>query len=72
MVTIVDDFSRYIWTYMIATKTQVPFILHNYFNMIENQYNKCVKKVRTDNGTEFVGQRSVEIFNSKEIVHKKS
>ncbi|KAG8639530.1 hypothetical protein MANES_14G152301v8 [Manihot esculenta] len=48
--TIVDDYSRFTWTYMLNSKTQVPSVLTHFLAHIENQFKTHVKAVRTDNG----------------------
>ncbi|KAK2405521.1 putative mitochondrial protein [Trifolium repens] len=52
-LTIVDDFSRAVWIYLLVDKKEVSRTLMNFFTMIERQYNKQVKIFRSDNGTEF-------------------
>ena len=52
-LTIVDDFSRAVWIYLLAEKHEVVKVMHNFFAMTERQFGKQVKIVRGDNGTEF-------------------
>ncbi|XP_056697354.1 uncharacterized protein [Spinacia oleracea] len=52
-LTIVDDFSRGVWVYLISNKTKVESIFLNFIAMIKRQFNKVLKVVRSDNGTEF-------------------
>ena len=52
-MTIVDDFSRAVWIYLLADKREVEKSVHNFFAMTERQFGKQVKIVRSDNGTEF-------------------
>lgn len=53
-LTIVDDCSRAVWIYLLIDKTEVTQTLINFFSMVERQFNKQIKTVRSDNGTEFV------------------
>jgi hypothetical protein len=53
-LTIVDDCSRAVWIFLLVDKKQVSKTLTNFFAMVERQYNKRVKMVRSDNGTEFI------------------
>ncbi|GJT43032.1 retrovirus-related pol polyprotein from transposon TNT 1-94 [Tanacetum coccineum] len=53
-LTIVDDYSRAVWIYLLKNKTEAPLKLLNFFAMVERQYNKKVKIVRSDNGTEII------------------
>ena len=52
-LTIVDDYSRAIWIFLLIDKKEVSHTLLNFFVMVERQYNKQVKIVWSDNGTEF-------------------
>lgn len=50
-LTIVDDCSRAVWIFLLTDKKQVTKTLTNFFSMIERQFDKRVKTVRSDNGT---------------------
>jgi transposase InsO family protein len=52
-LTIMDDFSRAIWIYLISDKREVSRTLISFFALIERQFDKRVKVMRSDNGTEF-------------------
>lgn len=53
-LTLVDDFSRYTWTFLCASKVQVTTLLHNFLSLVKNQFNHAVKVLRSDNGTDFI------------------
>ncbi|GAA0170061.1 hypothetical protein LIER_24407 [Lithospermum erythrorhizon] len=53
-LTIVDDCSRYTWTYLLSTKSQVFTIFKIFYKMVFTQFGKFIKTIRSDNGTEFV------------------
>ncbi|GJW60856.1 ribonuclease H-like domain-containing protein [Tanacetum coccineum] len=55
-LTIVDDFSRAVWTFLMKSKTDVYENIVNFVNLIYNQFNKRIKVLRSDNGTEFVNK----------------
>lgn len=52
-LTIVDDFSRSVWVYLLIDKTEVTAMFMHFLAMVERQFGKQVKKVQSDNGTEF-------------------
>lgn len=52
-LSIVDDFSRGVWTYLISNKTEVEYMFLNFISMVRRQYDQEIKIVRSDNGTEF-------------------
>jgi hypothetical protein len=53
-LTIVDDFSRAIWIYLLIDKREVSRTLIDFFALVERQFDKKVKMIRSDNGTEFI------------------
>jgi len=57
-MSIVDDYSRCVWIYLLADKKEVPRMLTNFFALVKNQFDKHVKMFRSDNGTEFVGMKN--------------
>lgn len=52
-LTIVDDRSRAVWIYLLNRKNDVASVLKNFIVMINRQFEKNVKVIRSDNGTEF-------------------
>ncbi|GJV37021.1 putative ribonuclease H-like domain-containing protein [Tanacetum coccineum] len=48
-----DDFSRFSWVFLLATKDETSGILKTFITEIENQLDHKVKVIRCDNGTEF-------------------
>ena len=69
-LTIVDDFSRATWTYLLLAKSEVRTILQNLCAYSERQFNKPVKMVRSDNGSDFTCLGS--FFNENGIIHQTS
>ena len=50
-LTIVDDFSRATWVFLMRAKSDVIQIFPDFVKMVENQYNVNVKAVRSDNAS---------------------
>lgn len=44
MLTIVDDFSRVTWIYLLQNKSQVTDIFETFMNMVDNQFGARIKK----------------------------
>nr|KYP34077.1 Retrovirus-related Pol polyprotein from transposon TNT 1-94 [Cajanus cajan] len=65
-----DDFSRAIWIYLISDKREVSRTLLNFFALIERQFGKQIKVLRSDNGTEFTCLRNY--FHEHGIVFQTS
>lgn len=68
-LTIVDDHSRFCWTIMLKSKSEVPTSVQNFISLVEKQFDAKVEIVRTDNGTKFFMPQH---FNSKDIIHQQS
>lgn len=52
-LSIIDDFSRKVWVYVLKNKDQTFEKFKEWKHMVENQTGKRLKKLRTDNGLEF-------------------
>ncbi|GAA0184975.1 hypothetical protein LIER_32263 [Lithospermum erythrorhizon] len=71
-LTIVKDLSRTTWTFLISAKTHVLGIFKYFFTMIQTHFQKVIKCVRTDNGSEFIGAEFVEFLNDKGTLNQKT
>lgn len=69
-LTLVDDYSRSVWTYLMTAKSEVPQLIRNFCAMTERQFEKPVKAFRSDNGTEFMCLTSY--FHEHGIIHQTS
>ena len=69
-MTIVDDYSRAVWTYFLLEKSEVKTVLQNFCTMTYKQFGKHVKIVRSDNGTKFTCLGSY--FREHGVVHQMS
>ena len=69
-LTLVDDHSRAVWTYLMSAKSEVSQLIRNFCAMTERQFGKPVKLFRTDNGTEFMCLSSY--FLEHGILHETS
>lgn len=69
-LTVVDDYSRAVWIYLMLDKSEVKGLLQNFFAMTKNQFGKSVKALRSDNGSEFMAMSAY--FREHEIEHQTS
>ena len=53
-LTIVDDYSRFVWVHLLQLKSKTIVAIKIFLSMIKTQFNSHVKVVRSDNGTEFL------------------
>lgn len=52
-LTIVDDYIRATWVYLMSNKSETLPILQSFIKFITNQFDKRVKKIQSDKGEEF-------------------
>ena len=71
-LTIVDDFTRATWVYLLKSKDEVYDSVLVFFNILINQFSFKIKAVRSDNGTEFLNNRMRQLTESKGILHQTS
>ncbi|GJU18210.1 ribonuclease H-like domain-containing protein [Tanacetum coccineum] len=62
-LTIVDDYSRAVWVYLIKTKDDVFDVFLSFINFMHNQFDVEIKTVRSNNGTEFVNSKMSKVFS---------
>lgn len=72
VLTIVEDHSWTIWTYLLSSKEFVYSVLHSYINMVKTHFKKEIKYVRIDNGSEFVNRKVRDLFQQYGILHQRS
>ncbi|KAJ0587347.1 putative RNA-directed DNA polymerase [Helianthus annuus] len=71
-LVIVDDFSRFTWTYFLHSKDETAGILQDFVKQVEKQFDLPVKVFRSENGTEFRNRELDEFCVSKGIVRQYS
>ena len=68
-LTIVDDATCYTWVFTLRHKSDVISIIPQFFKLVETQYGKTIKKVRSDNAHEL---KFTTFFEQKGVVHQYS
>ena len=71
-LTIVDDFSRVTWLFLLSHKSAVCSFIQTFLKFVQAQFGKRVKVLRTDNGTEFVNSGCHKLFAELGILHQRS
>ncbi|KAJ1519794.1 hypothetical protein ONE63_005047 [Megalurothrips usitatus] len=72
VLTIVDDYSRFVRVYFLATKNQSRDRIKEFVTECETQKGKTLKVFRSDNGGEFVNKNLTAFFKSKGIIQQRS
>jgi transposase InsO family protein len=69
-LVIVDDYSRFTWVSFLQDKSNVFETFMSFAILAQNQFDFYIKKVRSDNGSEFKNARIDEYCDDKGIKHE--
>ena len=77
-VTFIDDYSKCAKIYCIKNKSETAGCSFDYINLVENQFNKRVKKLQCDNRKEylnkeiydFIRQKGIQLLPCRPYVHE--
>nr|GEW16894.1 putative ribonuclease H-like domain-containing protein [Tanacetum cinerariifolium] len=72
ILVIVDDYSRFTWVKRLRSKDETPDFIIKFLKMIQVRLKVPVRRIPTDNGTEFVNQTLREYYEQVGISHKTS
>jgi hypothetical protein len=65
-LVIVDDFSCFTWVFFLQDKSETQGTLKRFLRRAQNEFELKVKKIRSDNGSEF------KIYKSKNFLRRKA
>lgn len=71
-LTIVDDHSRMTWLYLLKLKSDVVVMPRNFIKLIQNQFNRTIKAIRSDNRGGFLNNKCSDLLQYHEIVYQKT
>lgn len=72
ILTFTDDYTRKSFVYLMKNKSEVTQKFKYFKVMVENQTNKKIKILRTDNGTEYVNNELKNYLKECGIIHQKT
>nr|GEV83101.1 Gag-Pol polyprotein [Tanacetum cinerariifolium] len=72
VLVVVDDYSRYTWTYFLRSKDETPEVLIDFLRLVQRGLHAQVRTVRTDKGTKFLNKTLHAFFAAEAIVHQTS
>ncbi|GKC18203.1 retrovirus-related pol polyprotein from transposon TNT 1-94 [Tanacetum coccineum] len=72
ILVIVDDYSRFTWVKCLRSKDEAPDFIIKFLKMIQVRLKVPVRRIRTDNGTEFVNQTLCEYYEKVGISYETS
>nr|GEW26713.1 retrovirus-related Pol polyprotein from transposon TNT 1-94 [Tanacetum cinerariifolium] len=70
VLVIVDDYSKYTWTYFLRSKDETPKVLIDFLRLVQRGFHAQVRIVRTDKGTDFLNQTLHAYFAAEGILHQ--
>lgn len=71
-LTIVDDYSRATWVYLLKDKSEIVNHINNFCKMVATQFETKVNVIRSDNGTKFVSTKVHTFLHDEGILHETS
>lgn len=71
-LTIVDDFSKGTWAYLMHSKQDTLDIIKKFSALVNTQFNSCIKATRTDNASDFFKTKCTLLLSSLGIIHQSS
>ncbi|GKE26511.1 retrovirus-related pol polyprotein from transposon TNT 1-94, partial [Tanacetum coccineum] len=72
ILVIVNDYSRFTWVKCLRSKDEAPDFIIKFLKMIQVRIKVPVRRIRTDNGTEFVNQTLCEYYEKVGISNETS
>ena len=66
-LTIIDDYSRFVWVFLMQSKAETQSHLKNFVANVERQFETKVKVIRPDNGAEFIMR---QFYDDTGIAHQ--
>ena len=68
-LVIIDDYSRFTWVFFVYNKSEVQGKVKTFIRRAQREFGLPIKKVRSDNGTEF-RNTDIEEFLDEGIKHE--
>jgi transposase InsO family protein len=68
-LVIMDDYSHFTWVFFLQEKSQTQDTLKGFLRRAQNEFGLRIKKIRSDNGTEFKNSQ-IEGFLEEGIKHE--
>ena len=69
-LVIVDDFSKFSWTYFLKCKDEAIEIIINHIRQVNNHPDFKVRRIRSDNGTKFKNSVMRSFCEENGIMHE--
>ncbi|KAH9804147.1 hypothetical protein KPL71_002018 [Citrus sinensis] len=71
-MTLIDDYTRKVWVYILKHKSEALLKFKEWLTLIENQTDRKIKRLRTDNRLEYCSKDFDEFCREKGIARHKT
>jgi len=68
-LVIVDDYSRFTWTFFIVTKDETYHVFKNFVKVIQNEKDCSISSIKSNNGREFQNEKFDRFCSKLNIKH---
>jgi transposase InsO family protein len=70
VLVIVDDYSCFTWVFFLHDKSETQEVLKKFLKRAPNEFDANVKKIRSDNGSEFKNTQVEDYLDQEGIKHE--
>jgi transposase InsO family protein len=67
---IIDDYSHFTWVFFLQDKCETQEVLKKFLKRAQNEFVAKVKRIRSDNGTEFKNTQIEDYLDEDDIKHE--
>jgi transposase InsO family protein len=68
-LVIIDDYSRFTWVFFLQDKCETQEVLKKFLKRAQNEFDAKVKRIRSDNDTEFTNTQVEDYLDEEGIKH---
>nr|GEV27444.1 retrovirus-related Pol polyprotein from transposon TNT 1-94 [Tanacetum cinerariifolium] len=72
ILVIIDDYSQFTWVKCLRSKDEAPYFIIKFLKMIQVRFKTTVRRIRTDNESDFINQTLREYYERVVISHETS
>jgi hypothetical protein len=69
-LTVIDNFSRFSWVFYLKRKSDTSITLRAFFNHVERQFSTEIKRIRSENGGEYISNELKDFLLTSGAIHK--
>jgi transposase InsO family protein len=69
-IVIVDDYSRFTFVFFLHDKSETQEVFKKFLKRAQNEFDAKVKKIRSDNGSEFKNTQVEDYLDQEGIKHE--